>query len=437
MSEFKDENKILVPGEYLLDAVVIRSYNGFEMDVRKHVLELMINESISEYCLSGYVLLSDNLNLIRNIPLIGNEKLEIVFVTPSRPEKVKKTFFCYKIDGKTESSTNKGVALYRLHFVSEEFVENSKKKISLSFKDKKYSEMVYDIFSKSINSNKTLKTQTTVEKKNLVVPYMTPFQAIDMICLKSVSENKDKSYVFYEDLDGFYFTTINYRSQETDPVAEYTWFQTNLSEERDPIVLKDIMKEFSRIETYDFISQNNTINNIKNGLFASASLVHDITYKTLSVNNFSYNDDYYALNTMYPNGILPQNGDNFSKHIFSHYRFYPQTSYLHSDIELNDIYDKTMLERNAHFAQFENNRLSIVIAGDSDRRVGELVRINLPSVQPSYNSEEMYDPYISENYIITQITHIISPVGYKMRLYLERDSLPLAYPDNKTVEVQK
>ena len=430
------DNKILIPGDCKIESVILMSYNGFQLEITNLISEIVIHESMNNACLSGYLQIADNLNLIRNVPIIGNEKVIVSFVTPSRPDKVTKTFFCYKTDQKIESESNKGSVMYRLNFVSEEFINCTKKKISVSFREMRYSDMVYKIFTQNFNSSKKLMVQPTLYNRNLIIPYMSPLDAIDMIMMRSISDNnKDKSYIFYEDLDGFSYCALNYYAKKMQSNIEYTWFRPNISETRDPMVLKNIEKEFYRIESYEIQTMNNTINNIKNGMLSSIMLMHDSTFKTLETSNFSYNSNYLRLNTLTGIGSLPKNNDKFSQYNFSHYRMYPRQSYAFENTEANDDYDKVVLDRNAYFSQLENSRMSILVPGDSQRRIGEMIKVNIPSSQPGYGTEEEYDPYISGNYIVTEITHMISKVYYKMRMTLERDSMPLAYPEKKDVEI--
>lgn len=433
------DNKLLTPGQCRIDSILIESYNGFKIDIRNHMAELVINESIDHTCISGYVLIADNLNLIRHIPLIGNEYITVKFSTPSRVKPIKKKFFCYKIENRLESISNKGVILYQLHFVSEEFVNSMKKKISLAFDDLPYSEMVKLIYGQYFNPSKKILVQPTMGKKNLVIPYMTPIEAINLICKLSMSENgRDKSYVFYEDFENYMFCNVNYIANSGGSTSTYTWGRPGLSVPGEPQVLRNLAADFKRIESYKFISANNTIDNIENGLFSSSMMIHDSTFKKVDFITFSYNDDFNRLNTINKNGILPKKGDNFSEYHGAHSRLYPRQSYANSNIELNEDYDKIVLQRNAHLAQMENSRLTIVIPGDSDRRVGEMIKVNIPAPEPiTRHDEEMYDKYLSGNYIITQVTHMLIKNEYKMRLFLERDSMSNPYPEDKQVEIQE
>lgn len=434
-----NDNKLLLPGQCKIDSIIIKSYNGFQIDIRNHMAELIINESIDYTCISGYVMIADNLNLIRHVPLIGNERIEIKFSTPSRERPINKTFFCYKIDDRHESSTTKGAVVYKLHFVSEEFINSKNKKISLSFEDMQYSEMVKIICSQYLNPSKKILVQPTLGKKNLVIPYLSPIEAINMICKLSLSnDTRDKSYIFYEDFENYMFCNINYIGNMTGVSSTYSWGKPGLSVPGEPYVLKNLAADFKRIESYKIITANNTINNVQNGLFASVMLLHDVTFKTAEIVKFSYNNDFYNLNTINKYGILPKKGDKFSDNNLAHAVFYPRQSFSHSNVELNEDYDKVVLSRNAHLAQMENSRLTILIAGDSDRRVGEMIKVNIFAPEPLINhDDELNDKYLSGNYIITQITHIVQKTEYKMRLYLERDSMSYAYPEEKQVEVEQ
>lgn len=436
--DLQRQNKLSIPGQCNILSVVLKSYNGMEIDIRNHLLEIVIHESFDNACLSGYIQVLDNLNFVRNIPLIGNETLHLQFATPSRPEPIDQTFFCYKVDSRIESESNKGMAVYKIYFVSQEFVNASKKKISLSFSNKKYSEMVSSLYLQYCKIKKPLIVQETSAKKHLVIPFMKPFDAIDMICRKSISKDlQDVSYIFYESFDAFNFCTINKFAVGVRPVVRYTWYRQGMSPSGGGSAYRDIQEDFYRIESYDIVAINNTMNNIKNGLFGSYLLIHDSTFKTVTSNTFSYNNDFYKINTIYNEGILPRNQDQFSKFNMAHYRMYPRQSYAFDDVEVNDDYDKNVLLRNAHLAHLENSRINILVAGDSNRRVGELVEARIPSIEPGGKNDDIYDPYLSGYYMITQITHMISKSQYKMRLFLERDSMPVAYPENKNTEVQE
>lgn len=434
MSE-QNPKKIRSPGEIIIESIVISSYNGFEMDVRNHMFELVLQESIDLKCVCGNLVLYDNINLIRHFPLIGNEHITITFFTPSRSRIVKR-FFCYKTDPRFESESNRNSALFSINFVSYEFITSLKKKFSQSFRNTKYSDIVKTIYDKYIQSSKKITIQPTLDKKNYVFPYMSPFEAIDTLCLLSISENnEDKSYTFYEDLDGFYFTCLNYFAKSSSDIVSYTWFKPNVGVTTEATALGNLEKDFYRIESYKQISSNNTINNIENGLFSSFMLLHDTTYKTLTSSKFSYNNDFKLLNTLNSSGTLPTTNDEFSKFNYAHYRMYPRQSYNFNNVFQSDDFHKTILRRNAHLAQMENLRLSILVPGDSQRRVGECVNVNIPSIDPGdKNKDGDFDIYLSGKYLVTQITHIIGKSKYQMRLELERDSIPIAYPTTKTVD---
>lgn len=440
MSQFQYKNKLRAPGEVRIESVILSSYNGFQLELKNNIIEIVIHESMDRSCLTGHVIVVDNMNLVRNVPIIGNEEITLSFYTPSR-RMIDKTFFCYKIDPKADDPSNKALSTYKIHFVSKFFVDDRKKKISQSFKNKKYHEMVKTIFTENISTTKKFTIQETLEKRNLVIPYMSPFDAIDLISTMAISKNtNDESYLFFEDMDGFYFCCMNYISKYLQKAAipTFKWFRVGLSSSDKRLEMMDIEKDMKRIEEYSYMSCNNTINNIKNGLFSSKNLIHDVTYKTLKHTDFSYNNDFYKLDLLNTYGILPEKGDEFSKQNFAHYRMYSQHSYQFTNVLKNEDFDRTILRRNARLAQLENARFSILVPGDSQIRMGTSVNVEIPSTQPTKPNEPIeLDPYVSGKYMITELTHIVTTQEYKMRLHLERDSMPLAYPETKTVESKR
>lgn len=430
--KIQDRDTISKPGQYKLDSLVLLSYNGAQFDLRPNMLELVLHEDIYANCLSGQVMIAENVNLIKNIPIIGNEFIQIVFKTPSRDSEISKTFFVYKVDNKVELHESSRANIYTLHFVSDEFMKSQTNKISRSYNNMTYGKMVESLYRDYLSNSTDLKicyVQETSGSKSLVIPYMTPLQAINWLCTKAISSNvKDYAYLFYETMDGFFFSTINYSvNLSRTPRAKYAYFTSGMTV---PAGFADINRDFKRIEKFQILTFNNTVRHVNDGVLSSRLLTHDIVYKTFEYNDFAYNFDYVQMNTINEYGILPQTADRYSAKPFSNYQFYPKHSYLYDGNKNNDDYENVVLKRNAHLSHYETSRMEIVVAGDSNRRVGDLVDVKIFSGEPSNkNNSDVYDPYLSGLYLVTKITHVVQPQEYKMRLELGRDSIPEPYPD--------
>jgi len=425
-------NIMISPGEYNLQTLTITSYNGLSVDVRNNVIELTLHEDM--YCnfVCGELLIGENVNLIRHLPLIGNELIEVEIITPSRKIPIKQTFFVYKIADKTDLDPSYKSNVYTIYFCSLAYMKAQQTKISRSFANMSYADMVKSIFNDYLKDPKPLLTQETLGKKQLVIPFMNPLDAINMIAKRSISDDgKDFSYLFYETFNSFEFSTINYLAKnQPEPTLTYQYFQANTT--REDQLFKELNSDIKRIEKYDVLTLNNTLKNVREGVFASRLLTHDITTKKYQYTDFSYTDDYPQMTTLHPNGILPPNDNEYGAHPFSHFRYYPKHSYLFSDVENTDEYENHVLKRNAHLTHFDTFRLSILAAGDSNRRVGEIINVNIFSGEARQNlNDNPFDYYLSGKYLITKITHILQKESYKMRMQLERDSIPHPYPDRK------
>lgn len=432
MDDFSSHDKMVVPGEYNLEALTLISYNGISVDIRSNVIELIVHEDIYQNFLSGEILIGENVNLIRHLPLIGNETIEITFLTPSRTMPIKQRFFVYKIGDKADLDNSYKTNIYRLFFCSIPCIKSQQTKISRSFANLTHAEMVTAIYNDYLSDGKKIVVQPTLGKKHLVIPYMSPMAAINMIAKKSMSgDGKDVSYLFYETMNSYEFTTINYLAKvQKEPDITFQYAAANVT--RQDGSYRELNSDIRRIEKYDIITLNNTIKNLHDGVFASRMLTHDITYKKFMFTDYLYNQNHQELTTLHPHGMLPKTEQNFSMSPMANYQYYPKHSYAYDGVLDNDECEAIVPKRNAHMAHFDTFRLSALVAGDTNRRVGEIVGVKIFAGETHHNvDDDPFDYYLSGKYIITKITHILQKESYKMRLSLERDSLPHPYPDQK------
>ena len=156
-------------GDFHLLECSVHSPSGvaaIPLNIPGRLTELNIFEDLFSNVLKGSLTMLDNSGLAEMIPLIGDEILQLSFLTPGgsgtqltantttrdsrtvAEEAVKQRFKIYDcketlIENKTKS--------YELFFVSEEYVFSSKMKVSKGYGGSKYSFIVKDVMTK-INS---------------------------------------------------------------------------------------------------------------------------------------------------------------------------------------------------------------------------------------------------------------------------------------------
>jgi len=410
--------------QIILEGLVLTSYNGFQVDLIPHMLNFNITESIQNVFLSGYVLLSESLNLIRFTPITGNEKVKATFYTPGAP-KIQVELLVSKISRLILDGTKS--VTYKLELISPQYILSCSKKISESYANKTYSEMATAIFTRYLQAaGKAISVRETKGKKKIVIPYMSPSDAILFLASRSSDTEDNCNYVFYETLDNkFYFRPL-FNVSSTIPVSwEYRTFLPSMSN-------VSVDQEYTRIRELEIFESSDAIKNRTQGVFASELISTDLTYKKINKVDLSYKEAFDKTKHINPYGILP-NFKFFPIDANSHLKVYPKSSYGYDDIEDNDGYESQLLERNFQLLSSDSFKIAINVFGDSRRKVGQFVNVFINAPQAAELTTEKYDPYLSGRYLVYSITHIIKVDQYFMNLLLIKDSNSIPYPDQKVI----
>lgn len=419
---------LTIPGQYNIYEVSLISSNGFALDIRPQMVELTISEDIFNNAMNGHLIISESLNLIRHFPIVGNEKLRIRFNTPTFPV-VEKEFSIYKISPRLDFGAQNSTT-YTLYFSSYEMIVSNSKKISMGYKNLTVSEMATSIFREHLSSTASFYAAPTESKKTYAIPYMQPFECLNWLSSRAVYKENPllANYLFYENFNGFFFVPINY-SVLLELPSSSTYF-TFIKGGSESLSLDQQMRT---IEKYDVFSTADTLQGEMDGYFASSLLLHDITFKTYTYRTYSYNRDFYKIPHLETEGVIPKINEPYSQAYFSNMKYFPTNSYSVDDVQNNDDYERIVLNRNAQLLHF-SQQIDIVISGDSRRRIGEIIHLDITTPEPKENIDDFGDPYLSGKYLITRIDHMINKREYKMKLRCSRDANARYYPDKKEIK---
>ena len=272
--------------------------------------ELNIYEDLFSNVLRGTFTFIDNQGLAETIPIIGDETLIISFSTPgagskqdsvgetlesgtSSEEVFEQTFRVYDC---IEDTTGERTKIYKLFFVSPEYIVNTKSKISKGYKGRFYHQIVKDALNKinkkiSLPWQKKVFIEKTGTPQNVIVPNWTPFQAINFCASRSLSSNIEDSeiedpeknqapfapgslFVFYEKLGTGFF----YESIETMIVKQSTKKNIPLYQYVPKTAGKDqssIGMEFFGVEKFEFKGSFKALENLGFGMYGSKLIAYD------------------------------------------------------------------------------------------------------------------------------------------------------------------
>jgi len=137
--------KPIIEGLINTDAVN-NSYPDY-VELSKTISHWNMSESIDSPFITGSATIHESSNLLQDVPIRGEEELEITYEDYYGDIKTTK-FFIYSVeDIGPESSTNDRMTKYTLRFCSVQKLHSDQKEIRKSWANTKISDMVEDIFN--------------------------------------------------------------------------------------------------------------------------------------------------------------------------------------------------------------------------------------------------------------------------------------------------
>jgi hypothetical protein len=417
--------------------IMLSNDAGLELDLSGRYVSFSIYENLFSNYLSGSLNIQDDANLIQNSPIIGNERLEIIFKTPSTNE-VKKKFVVYDISV-NERIPGKDQSIFTLQFASPQFQTGTTRLISKSFKNVAVSYVAESLFEEFLLENekedKFNFVRDTGERTSVVIPNWTPFQTMNWLSSRaSYFENYD--YVFYEGLDSFYFVPLSFLKR-ANPTRIYFHFPQNVLVQS---LFKNIELEMSKILEYRILLEPTNKKEIENsGMINSYAISHDTTFKTLTPNYQSFIEDYNNedLTRLSKNPLVPL---SYAQKVspVSKYFIRNQSSFAFDGVR-EQFSPFTIQKRTAHILKNNSVVIKLEVHGDSRRRVGEIIEVLIPAPDflPTKNPDEILDKRISGRYMITSIGHHVSQYdGYHMGMEAIRDSYGEPIPDRVEISAE-
>lgn len=413
--------KILNPGDILIETLTIQSAGGATLDVKGQFVSINIYEDIFSNGVSGFLVLIDSLNLLRYLQVTGRETLKVSFITPgdeeAQNEYIEKEFYIYKVTTDLKMAGD-GKKLVRLEFVTKPVYENTKQRISRSFNNMPYSEMVKtimrDTFGVEVNACPTL------GNRNIVIPNWNPMFAISWLAKRSAAEYSPDmcDYVFYENLDGAYQFLPLSLLKSKPPQIKYHHTPTARNPETGGVFMK---KEFYNILSYSVISRGDKMREIAAGVYSNNAIALDILTKRANMEIYAYFNQRKRVPTISDYPLIPIMSDDLSLNIGAYQKFLPKHSFRYNGIEDNDELELVSTRRQSLMNVFRTHTLNIDVNGDSRRRVGEVVNIDIPAVENPKNKDEWFDPFLSGKYMVTSILHEIGDGSYTMKMEAVKD----------------
>jgi hypothetical protein len=172
------------------------------------------------------------------------------------------------------------------------------------------------------------------------------------------------------------------------------------------------------------------------GMFSSSVMTFDATTKKWKRNFYEYDENFQQTPHLNGNPLVSLAKNSYSNCPISHFKFYPDSSYVFKNSQSANDPDEIVLLRQSLLNQTNCLNLVAEAYGDSNVRTGQVIRYNALSKDFNKNSDSFENDYLKGNYLITAIRHDITTLEHKMVLTLSRDSYAEPLADKKKAELK-
>jgi hypothetical protein len=400
---------------------------GGSIDITNLFLELNIHDSLFLPVMSGSVVIREAVGLSGKLAFDGSEVLAI-HIEKSKGSDIaafKKAFRIYKQSART--NINGGSESYIIHFCSDEFLFSFQQRVNQSY-ESTYSDVADKIlknYLKVVPSDVGIFDPSFGIKK-IVVPNLTPLEAIEWCAKRAVDIRNSPNFLFYRNRLGFNFESLS-SLLVRDTILDIRFEAKNQN--------KSNLYELSAARHFEPIVQNDSISAIMGGVNAGTFVGFDPMTRNFGAKSLNFADQYEKMDHANKGAKLTEvvNRDGTSTLTTFDSRkvvsLFGSTRKDSAYIKANDPTSLSKVEnqedfvfqRKAILTNLTNSRIKLVMPGNFHLTSGFNVNLAAPGFQKSKIGAEK-DLSVDGKYLIIASRHIITYNKHETVIEIARDS---------------
>lgn len=415
--------------------------NSGAVDIALMIGGFTIRQSIESVSISGQIKVLDSIGLLENLPLRGEEKLELEIKAHDIDTVLRVVGQVYKISD-VESSVETKKNTYTLHWITKTSFDSGTRRLIKAFNKKPASKIVKEIFqqyyskvsedstsktsgeelpenSKKYNLNKDprrkLYIQETTDPMQLIIPDYSPSEAIGFVGARahSSTQSKSSSFRFFETFDGYYFVTDEwlFKRGAINKVEDFVYSPYTGQDATDAEQQVKSLISFSNPRRADVASE------LYNGAYNNSVLEIDILRHKAKRYNYSYlSSSNYTFDTATgkkANYKVDVHTEEFAKSIFNDenakrfmivrdYRTNFDGKSFKDDTNFREIAAKRMM----YHQHMKATQVSASTRGRLDLKAGDV--INVKVLEQNVGKQRENNKQLSGRYLITEVAHVVS-----------------------------
>jgi len=368
-------------------------------------------EDIFSYSITGKLTFNDRQGIMEFGPLTGHEKIVLTY---GINHTTTHEFNIFKIDKviPTWSEANGKNNFIEIIFVDDWFFNLIGREYSRSWKESIGSDIVRDISENMIGIENWDKWEDTNEEfEYFYLPYWTPKKGIDWLIKRCSGNDSGKS--------GFlmYNNVVDSQLRSNFVTLEKLLQQTNLYETTENAIYSFTSEyefDWNRILSYQ-LSGIDKLSRFK--LKGGNRKGYDSKKKQFFDIDFDYENSIGEYTLLGKKSLFEDISDENTQHSITG----ESVGEIIENIYYNDFIKRYSLQQT----------LNIVVIGNEDRKIGEMIEIEWPSI----HDKEMYNKNFGGKYLIKSITH---QFGQGIPFYQQKISLiKNAYEDSDNINLVK
>lgn len=411
-------------GDVLIEeAILISMVSGRSMDVTNQIIGIHIFEDLFSPFTSGNLILKESLDILNNLPLMGQEYLQLKIRTPTMEDKdaIQGLFYVYNMTDRV-FVVERNVA-YKLNFVSYSALSDTNIKWSKPFEGK-ISDIAETLLSNWVGKSSIGEIEITGNTTKYVSNYWSPSKNLNYIANQAISNTSSPSYLFYQNRLGFNFKSLGSMYAEATLYPDFNFNVKGREISPTGEASRNLQRDYSRLTSIDFPHGFDTLNKLNKGSYASTTYTHDLVTKQYKERKFNYQDNFDKIQHLNEFPITA----NSTVAIFgpastimtdeTHFGLYNG----YGDISNSD----TRQERLSLLNMADAMKITVVAPGRTDYTVGQKLFLEIIQPEPldgTNTREESKDMLFSGYYLIGAINHNINREKHECTMELIKDSL--------------
>lgn len=425
----------VVPGSIKFDAFNLTNFDqSLTLNIYGSVIEMNIYESVNQPFVTADVFVDDSLSLPTQFPIVGQEILQITFKTP-HPSFIKNVSMVFNVVGIKDMTRDKARnAKYVLKCVAPQEIKDWNTRVRKSYREQPIQEIVPQLAKDFLGIEEMKTVGETDGNRTIVIPNLHPSEAMKFLAREAKSATyKPSNFYFFQNCDGFHFQTLDSMIQRKGPAmtdvrrsgssvdkyfgSEFNFKHgspaesTSVGGGRGQSSTKPY--DWLRLQNIDFLNIGDYEVAVKSGALENKVRVIDPVMSLYEETGWSYFKNYseFTKTTQSSaNPILTESNPYISGGDTNIQYF--QTNKGQTNDYSPEQKHEMLGGKIATSALLNNILVNISIPGDSEKRVGQVIDLQIPEYGATDDIETQINKHFSGEYLILSLRHIWNHGGY-------------------------